>query len=221
VATEQTTLLFGRKGPKIGEIQLDANVRETPKYENEVTQYPIETGSDITDNNRILPDKLSIEGIVTNTPLEVTFQDITEQVDGDSNTSQAIINQRTGNPTFVEVAQNALLALTGRSIHGNIINDPQVISITTGLRVYPNMVISSLSFPRTAETGQALRVVIEAVAIETVNIEFIEIANPQASVKDKTQSKIDKGKKVTEKPEEEENISILAKVVNKIFKGTP
>lgn len=219
---ETTTLLFGRKGPQItgqtlGQVQFDAGLVEVPDYKNEVSRFPVENGTDKSDHIRLLPDELTLEGIITNTPIKVTFQDVTEQIEDNSNTRESTVNQRSGNPTFIEVAQNTLLSFVGRQIRGTRVIDPQVVDIITGLRVYPNMVVESLSFPRRAGDGQQLRVRMRLVQFETVNSEFVELPNPTTSVKDVAQSKIDKGKQTPTEPNE--NTSILAATVNKVFKG--
>ena len=40
-----TSVLFGKRGAKIGALQLDATVEETHEYENQVSQWPVEDGS--------------------------------------------------------------------------------------------------------------------------------------------------------------------------------
>ena len=49
---------------------IDAAITEEHTYDSEVTSYPVESGSDITDNVRTLPIEITIEGLVSDNPLE-------------------------------------------------------------------------------------------------------------------------------------------------------
>lgn len=56
---------------KIGGIELDCSVNETHERSAELTKYPVEDGGNISDNVVLLPKKLTIEGLVSKTPLGV------------------------------------------------------------------------------------------------------------------------------------------------------
>ena len=195
MATETLTLLFNRKAAKVGELQFDATIRESHQYNAEITDFPVEEGFDINDNIRKLPERYDMEGVVTNSPIVSVFNDlIIDVVKGNSNTNQARVNSRTGEGTFVEVAQNRLLALAGRKIKGQENDIPQIFDIVTGLRVYNNMAIHTLEFPRDGQTGEALRANITFKRVNTTQTETIAIPNPAPTSKDNTQSNVKKGK---------------------------
>jgi len=218
MATEIATLLFGRKAARIGEIQLDVTLNETHIYDSEITDFPVEQGFDVNDNIRKLPEKLELEGLITNTPLQIVFEDITEQIEQNSNTAQVRTNQRVGDPTFVEVGQNALLALLGRQIQGSNEGEPMIFDIITGLRVYTSMACTSLTFPRDAQTGQAIRIKASFKKINVVGSETIEIPDPQPAFTDKAQSKVDEGKQTPSESNTEttKSVSAAKKAFNKI-----
>lgn len=216
---EVTTLLYSGKGAKIGELQLDATLSEVHKYDAEVTKYPVENGFTITDNIRKLPVILTLQGLITNSPIEVFYEDISEQIDQNSNNTSIKKIERENNPTFVEAAQNALLDLAGRRIQGNEEDiEPKIFSIVTGLRVYRNMVITSLNFPRSTTTGQALEVHIEVQEIHIVTSEKVLLENPKPAFSDKTQSKIEQGKTTPTAltKTEEKKISTIRSLYNTI-----
>ncbi|MCG8433494.1 MAG: hypothetical protein MJA83_05640 [Gammaproteobacteria bacterium] len=52
-----------------GAIEFDASVNEDHEAENDVTEFPVEEGADITDHIRPRPESITINGIVSNTPL--------------------------------------------------------------------------------------------------------------------------------------------------------
>jgi len=194
MAAEVTTLLFGRRAANIGEVQLDVTLNEKHIYDAEVSQYPVEQGFEINDNIRKLPERLELEGIITNTPLQFAVTKIAQQLFSTSNSSSVRTNSREGDETFVEAGQNALLALLGRRIQGDDNGTPQIFDIITGLRVFTSMACTSMTFPRSAQTGQAIRITASFVKINIVDSETIAIPEPQPAFTDKTQSEVDEGK---------------------------
>ncbi|NJR73233.1 MAG: hypothetical protein HC773_05175 [Scytonema sp. CRU_2_7] len=185
-----TSILFGRVGGKIGALQLDATLSEDHAYQNEVSQFPVENGDTIVDNIRKLPEQITINGLVTNSPVNVTFTDITNIVDGVSNKQESRTIERDDTPTRVETAQNILLRISGRVIHGNQVQ-PEIVDIVTGLRVYKNMAMTSLKINRTGATGQALNFTADFLQVKSVIVKLIA---PQPNFKAKATPKIPKGK---------------------------
>jgi len=55
---------------QIASIWIDVSIREQHNWGAEATRHPVESGADITDHVRLLPDELVIEGVVTNQPIE-------------------------------------------------------------------------------------------------------------------------------------------------------
>lgn len=114
-------------------IELDVLVSQEPSYEAEVTQAAIESGAVISDHVSLRPLTLSVEGAVTNTPANF------------ARTAQLA--------TFKDVASAAQAALI------KLFQDRQPFFFTggpSGVETYPNMVITSLSFPQRPSTGKAL-----------------------------------------------------------------
>lgn len=184
------SILFKKRGAKIGVLQLDATISESHDYENEVSQWNTEDGQTIIDNIRLVPERISINGIVSNSPIKVFHEDITNIVSGNSNTSEANIVDREDTPTRVETAQNILLRIFGRVING-IEKKPEIITIVTGLRSYKNMAGVSLKINRDSKTGQALPFNAKFIRVSTSKITFIEA---QPDFKDRAQTKVQKGK---------------------------
>lgn len=55
----------------IGPIWIDVSISETHGLSADVTQHPVESGSDMTDHIRPTPRTIQIEGLVTNHPTEL------------------------------------------------------------------------------------------------------------------------------------------------------
>ena len=63
----------GEAGFFIGNpVTLDASTDETHSSESEITDFPVEEGANISDNSRPKPARLTIQGVVTGTPLDIT-----------------------------------------------------------------------------------------------------------------------------------------------------
>jgi len=65
------SLLFGKRTPhtKIGHIELDVTLSEQHAYTSSITQYPIEDGAFISDHRKVEPESISLEGLITDTPI--------------------------------------------------------------------------------------------------------------------------------------------------------
>lgn len=115
----------------IGDYQIDASLSETHSYSCEVTEYPVEQGSAISDNVRPKPIVVTIEGIVSDTPIG------------------SIADLRNGNGDQLP-SVGALAALLA------IRDARQPITIATSLSRFENMVLTDLEIPRDSKTGAAL-----------------------------------------------------------------
>jgi hypothetical protein len=155
-------LLLGRKkrapqfsiaGSSLLLLELDASVSETHEFSNAVTHFPIEDGSDITDHIKLDPDKITIEGFVTNSPIKNLIQM------RDNPTISA------GGLDRVTSAYETLLGISGRNG-----SNPPLVDIFTTLRIFTDMALVSLSIPRDGATGEALRFSAEFVHVRKVSL---------------------------------------------------
>jgi hypothetical protein len=129
-------VIFHDTTPTLGAVELDATMTETHSGDVEVTEHPVERGANIADHFRTKPVQVSLEGLVSNTPVGVNARD-------------AIGNQAArGEGGKAEIAYERLLSMRDSS---------ELVTITTRLRTYTNMKLVSLSVPRDRGTGDALR----------------------------------------------------------------
>lgn len=205
--TQGVNVLFGRKAGKISELQLDANLSEQHSYENDVTMFPVEAGSDISDNVKVRPDTITIQGFITNSPLIVLYEDISEVIEKTPGEYDVKATSRANAVNRVELAQDILLRISGRQIQGaNLV--PEKVDIVTGLRVHTGMMLTSLDMPRDGKTGQAMFFTASFIKMETADSETIVIPNPKPTFKDKTQSKVDEGKQTPTDASTDESVSV-------------
>lgn len=124
-----------------GAVELDASIDETHRSANEITQFPVEVGVDISDHIRRQPETLSIRGIVTDHPISFggTFG-----VSGRS----------------LEAYQNVL----------TMIDQAQLISVVTSLRQYANMAIESMEVPRNNRRSNAVEMILNLREVLTAQV---------------------------------------------------
>jgi hypothetical protein len=175
------TILFEKTQAKIDSVTLDASVSETHAAEVEVTDHPVEKGANISDHARPKARTLTIEGIVTNTPLAP------DQAPESTTPTNIRANGRTVydsrapayDGTRAGRAYRDLLALT----------EGKLITVVTGIESLENMQVTSISVPRDSKTGQALHFTIQLKQV-------VQVSNATAKlVEKKVKPKNDLGKK--------------------------
>lgn len=172
----QAAPIYGRVGGvvsnAVGQLQLDASINEQHQKSAELTKHPVETGSDVTDNIRPLPGKLTIEGIVTNTlgSVPATYND---GVQGSVQTVTKTVRGKT-------ISYNAFKFDAPmdrvREAYGDLgaaINGAAVFTVTTTLATYENMACTSFNATRNANNGNVLRFTAEFEAILFVQTQTV------------------------------------------------
>lgn len=115
-------------------MTLDATPRETFSFSQEATEHPVEVGADIADHIRRKPDGLSLEGIISNTPIKAGHEIIAD----------ALVAEP-GKGTRTSAALQALLSLEGRTC-----------VVLTEFRKYTDMVCLSVEIARSPTTSDVL-----------------------------------------------------------------
>lgn len=159
----------------IAGFRIDASITERHVYQSEATEFPVESGSPISDNIRNLPIEVSIEGVVSNTPL------------GELATVRGEGGEVTLNDGSVVPAQTPVEL--ARAKFEGIWRARQPITIVTTLDTYKNMVMTSLEVPRTASDGGAdayrFSATFRQVTIVTTERITVAVATPVARKKKK------------------------------------
>lgn len=168
----ETTILSRRPRPRAypsdtpsGMVDLealvfDAVVTEHHQHASQVTDHPVEEGAPVTDHVRPLPDVLTMEIVVSNTPLEPIDSRIVES-GGVRWTTTAFLDAPRGAPGAMVEAYQQLLGWRGR-----------LMTVVTGLRTYDSMVIADFSAPRDKTTGEALRATVVFRRVRVVKNKF-------------------------------------------------
>lgn len=162
------SLLLSGRLASIGSIQLDASVSEIHSSQADITEFPVEDGSNITDHINKKPDVVQIEGIVSNTPIK-SFTDFfgAAPIKSLSNSLNGISND------LAKTAYEQLLEI----VEGN-----ELITIITSLRTYENMAIESFSVNRDSSRSDSLHftaVAREITLVQTAESSLLASVTPQ------------------------------------------
>lgn len=141
---------------------IDLALSENHVYESEVSEYPVEDGSDVTDNIRPKPITVTLEGLVSDSPLQ--------QV---RNTR---VNKGLGPNAGVLPSTEAYLRLL------KIREKREPVTIVTSLNWFESMALKSLSIPRASGEPHALKFHATFVQIEIVTTNRAQrVAVPRAA----------------------------------------
>lgn len=158
-------------------ISFDASLTESHVRNASVTQNPVESGANISDNISILPVTLSITGFVTDSPVKI-LQGVRDLVNGSG--------------SYVATAHEDLLTL---------FNSKTPFKVVTGLETYENMVLTGLTFPRDAKTGRSITFKCQLTEIITATFDSetltVENVSEDLDTKQQAGSKVEKGKQNT------------------------
>ncbi|EOX4865102.1 TPA: phage baseplate protein [Haemophilus influenzae] len=169
-------LLFSALSGKrttIGVLELDALLTENTSLSSQITEYPIEDGTVISDHITRESERLSLSGVITGTG--------------------TLFNVGLGKYKLIAAKE------TLRELHAK----RELVTIVTGLDVYEDFAIESLEIERNSDDGERLNISAEFRKIQKVTLRKEEVppekAAPNAKGKaGQTKAKI--GKAQTGKP---------------------
>jgi hypothetical protein len=160
-------VLIGKRPPEIGMVKLSLSLSEQHSFASKVTQFPVEDGSQMSDHIINQPDKLTIQGFVTNSPISTLD---------------------TSGPGNGESAFEAL-----ERIH----RTREPVRVFTTLKEYEDMAMESFNVPKNATTGETLRFTAVFIKIRKVTSGIVEVADLKADVADTASTTKDAGKQNT------------------------
>lgn len=129
-------------------IDLDVTMDEAHEWQNDVTNNPVENGSPISDHIQIMPDKLRITGMIS-----------------DSAISDAVIKQFSG----IDDSEFLTRVQTAFDLLRKLKEDRELITVYTRYKIYTDMALTSLSIPRSNQDGDSIQFSIEFMHIRIVN----------------------------------------------------
>ncbi len=147
-------LLHAQQYAMIDDYLIDCLLSDEHEYEAEVTEYPVESGATITDNIRPKPLTITMECLISNTPIGplATIRDPLSNVAG----TFQLPSYHTGqDPNARETAQPPVSDAYNRMLEIRDKREP--VTIRTSLGTFSNMAMKSLSIPRASGRGDDLQ----------------------------------------------------------------
>ena len=127
---EVISIFYPDSKARLGELVVDAFLRETHAFASEISEHPIESGNSIVDHVHNKALCLSLEGIISNTPMALVglaaFDSASRYLQGESN-------------DFALMAFEKIESLFKKR---------EPLSIATSIKTYEKMVLETLSFER-------------------------------------------------------------------------
>jgi hypothetical protein len=176
------------KGGETRNLAFDATVSESHTQTAVPTEHAVEKGANIVDHVRPAQPKLSIEAFVTNAPIVTPgshTRNETGQVEGVPKTNASAF-QMSGRIDRVGDLWDEI---------SEMVDTAALVTIQTSLRKYDSMVLTSLTTPRAAATGDAVRFNFEAVKIRLVSSQTVELSAPKLRPKKRGQQSAKEVKK--------------------------
>ena len=140
-------------------LDLDVTQDEAHEWSNDVTQFPVELGSQITDHIQPLPDKLTISGVITNSAI-----------------GENALEELNGGDDRVQTAFDLLLKLK---------EDRILLTVYTKHKVYTDMALKSVNLPRDSAIGDSIKFKMEFVNVRLVETQTVEVPDGISKKRDK------------------------------------
>lgn len=140
---------------------IDAAISETHMLNSEVASDPVEKGAATSDHIRELPDEITLECIVSDTPMGAVADFRSDESNGATPSMNAYERMK-----FIR-------------------KRAQPVTIITSLGTFESMALENFTVPRRAEDGEALRFSAKFKLFVEVENErtVVEVATPRASKK--------------------------------------
>ena len=182
----------------IDTLALDAAISETGTFASQVSEHPVEVGSNVVDHVRPQAAEIRIDGVVTDTPATVV----------QARRATAALGAGDGLPgDYTGRAQAALTFLIA------LRENPRLVVVATKQWVYEDMAMTSLTIPNDRATGDALRFTATFRHVRTVSLRRVVIrTDPSAP---RLKAKVKAGTKPTATTSAETQAkSLLGKLID-------
>lgn len=159
-------------------LEFDAVTSETHEGLAVLTEHAVESGAPLADHKRQNPRRVSIEAVVTNTPLGPPppsgyghSDNVTAEVRASANsTASAVVVHFSA--TFDRMA-DAWLTLD------RLLSEDTMVTLSTAKKTYENVQIVGVTVPREAEDGDSIRFQIEIQEVRVAQSRTVDSPQPR------------------------------------------
>lgn len=205
-------------------LPIDCTITRTTNFENEITQFPVEEGLDVTDHIRTKPITMSIEGIISETPLTLESQKaalvtsagsvVAKQLGGFKGAADTLAGIGAGKLGAKLFQGDGNPAEIGRAILEKLALSKTRFRVAVGKKILDDMVISRLSIPEELQNGRSLRFSATLQQIRVVKGQTVFIQRISRSAAHTASKKTNLGAQATTTATEQQRTSLAKSFVN-------
>lgn len=165
----------------VGQLILDVSINEQHGANAEVTTHQVETGSDIADHIRPIPQHFSVEAMISNSPIG----GVTSYMNGVKGSLQTVTRTVGGRTISYQAFMFDQQFDRVREVYGDLIDAIQgaaLFTITTTLATYEDMAAVNFAVPRNVNMSDVLRFTMDFQKIRFVSTQTVA-ALPARTVK--------------------------------------
>lgn len=171
-------------------LLVDVTTSAEPEHDSDLSDHPVEDDYSITDNMKLKPITLQIQGTISESPINLAAE-----AQGLTSAASSALGSKVGGFGTAAGAigggflGGALFKTSGRpdldayNILITLQKAKRLVTIVTALTEYKNMVLQKITFPKDQSTGRQLKFSATFREVIIVQSQTIQIANASPDVK--------------------------------------
>lgn len=156
-------------------IQIDASVKEDHTRDSPATEFPVEDGTSISDHITVKPFKLTLTGVISDSPLNPLKAGLTTAVASAIKGPLGVIAAGVGTSLFSSIFSSKSPSVAAYEALLNLQQLKQPFDVLTTLKRYPDMWIVNISAPREASGGNSLDFTLQLTQLIIVAPQSVQI----------------------------------------------
>lgn len=154
-------------------LEFDCVTTETHEATSVLTEHAVESGAPVSDHKRANPDRISIEAVVTNTPLDAP------PPSGFASSNVTVRVTRNSNASVIEFSEQFDRVQDVIDTLDRLRLEAIPITLSTRWRTYEHVQIVSVVRPREYTDGDSARFSIDLVSVRTAFAQEIDAPLPR------------------------------------------
>lgn len=163
------------EGGSLQTIDFDCSVEEVYEGAAEVTEHAVESGSNIADHVRPENDTLSLECIVTNTPVIPRVFGM----DGATGSVQSVSLPSAGNVSTLQFSQAFDRVRAVDEALRSLKDSGQILTVRTSLREITDVVLTRVKVTRNKESAKSLNLNLDLKRVKIATTERVAVRPPR------------------------------------------
>lgn len=201
------TILWADDAGAVVSCQFDADEQETHDLQNVITEHPVETGADISDNVRPQLRRFTVEGFVTDSPMlsnpgvitgsgsDASFVNVELQIPpyplqisesalieaGVSAVASAIFGKPRTYATLLKTSMSPAAHSRKKAIYDTLDDariNARICRIVTALFTYTNMLIEQITVTRAPDDGNGATFTVTLKEVQFVSSDVVDAPQP-------------------------------------------